>query len=167
MAINPNNNSEENKREEKIQELRKVLNLDHFQIEIESLRQNIDLVKQQIFENTNILNMVVEKLNSVYQTNTPTSSQAAGSQLSALRDPQILAGLGTLFEGIGKAWGAYKGQSVPNNALDLQTMGQEFVGLIMKTSMDKLLMSTYDVRIPAPKSLINKIITQNEAHKLA
>ena len=175
MAAIPNSVPNEDKeKNEKLKALSDALGLNHFQAEIDSLKDNMGFVRKVTEESALRLNDVISAVNNltVLAQGTTTPNPTAGSSSTnqmftkssnitgLLADPAAAQGLVTILEGLGKAWTAFRGPQVSAD-VNFAAMGAEFMQLLMKTSFDKLLMSTYDVSIPPPKRLIERVSAQN------
>ena len=165
MAINPQPNKEDSERREKLIALSKDLGLHQMQADVDSLKDNITYLRTKMEEIIISVNGIITAAKE--QVQAPVPSQTVVGPTSTM-DMNKITQLTALMEGVGKAYAAYKGVT-PQTAtgLDLRAMGEEFIGLLMKTSMDKLLISTYDIHLPPPKQYIQKITQQSMGHEPA
>lgn len=166
-------------KQKKIKELAETLGINHLFTEIDSLKDNVAWTKTKIEEISVRTNDVIGKINDftlMIEKHLGTAQEAPAQNLlkpsatGLLADPAAAQGLVTLLEGLGKAYQAFKGtQAVATPSVNFAEMGAEFMQLLMKTSFDKLLMSTYDVALPPPKRLIQKVseVNMSGEHGLA
>ena len=135
------------------------------QADVDSLKDNITYLRTKMDEVITSVNGIITAAKE--QVQAPIPSQTVVGPAPTM-DMNKIAQLTALMEGIGKVYAAYKGVS-PQAAtgLDLRAMGEEFIGLLMKTSMDKLLISTYDIHLPPPTKYIQQITKQSLGHEPA
>src|SRR5574338_907660 len=147
MAIDkPNNPNEDKEKQEKLKALSEALGLNHFQAEIDSLKDNMGFVRgkleESILRQSDMIDAVNRLTTASQGMQTPQVNPTAGSAQNQvftkstaiaglLADPSAAAGLVSILEGLGKAYQVFRGNPQPQVGVDFATMGAEFMQLLM------------------------------------
>ena len=166
MALpNPPPPADDQEKRERLKALSEALGVNNIMTEIDSLKDNVGYLRGKMEELINAFNADVASRQQG-PASVPVQIESSPSTVPMNDRMAQIQAMVPLVEGIGRAWAAFKGGGATQatSGLDLRSMGEEFIGLLMKTSMDKLLMSTYDVHVPAPQKYIDRVSQLNVSH---
>ncbi len=149
-AVPTVSNPQPNEDEEKLNALRKVLKLDHYQLEIESIRQNVELIKSQVAENTNVLNQIVDAVNG----KTAQATQAGSLQVGPVEKMQLVTELSKGLAEVVKAWrGGEQGQDA------LSGIGKQMITDLVRATVDDVQQRVYNIRKIPPEDVLRQART--------
>ena len=151
MAVPTAGNPQPNEDEEKLNVLRKVLKLDHYQLEIESIRQNVDLIKAQMVENTNLQNQVIDRLNSIINPGQGTTPAGPLNMADPVQKMQLVTELSKALAEVVRAW---KGSAADQSQDALSGIGKQMITDLVRATVDDVQQRVYNIRkIPPPDVL--------------